>query len=223
MKGWIDWVKRLLPMHLWLLIAIWFIQNGMVYYVARIINHGRTYHNMTLPLDTQIPVIPAFIVIYILAYISWYIGYIIILRQGNEMAGVLFGVMIAKVICFIIFVAYPTEMEWPVIEGNGVFEWMTKFIYFTDQPNNLFPSIHCMENWMIWRGMVGCKSIPLSVKIGFFVFAILVFLSTLFVKQHVVMDIPSAILVTEIGLWISRRLRLGERYAARHRVREAAA
>ena len=76
-----------------------------------------------------------------------------------------------------------------VIEGNGVFEWMTKAIYFSDQPNNLFPSIHCMENWVVWRGMVGCKSIPLSVKIGIFVFAILVFLSTLFVKQHVVMDI----------------------------------
>ena len=223
MKGWIDWVKRLLPPRMWLLIAVWFIQNGTVYYLARLINQGRTFHNMSLPLDAQIPLVPAFIVIYILAYISWFIGYILILRQGSEHADVIFGIMIAKAICFIIFITYPTEMEWPEIESNGVFEWMTKFIYFTDQPNNLFPSIHCMENWMIWRGMVGCKAIPLWVKTGTFVFAILVFLSTLFVKQHLIVDIPSAIIVTEIGLWISRRLRLGQRYAARMRVREAAA
>ena len=55
-------------------------------------------------------------------------------------------------------------------------------------------------------------------KIAAFILSLAIYASTVLVRQHLVLDIPAGILVGEIGLWISRRLRLGERYAARWRI-----
>jgi uncharacterized membrane protein SpoIIM required for sporulation len=40
------------------------------------------------------------------------------------------------------------------------------------------------------------------------VFSMLVFCSTLLVKPHVLVDLPAAILVAELGLWLGRATRL---------------
>ena len=45
-----------------------------------------------------------------------------------------------------------------------------------------------------------------------FVAAILVFASTLMVKQHVVLDVVAAIVVVELGLFLSRRFNLSKIY-----------
>ena len=65
------------------------------------------------------------------------------------------GEMIAKSICLVFFFVMPTEMvDWPSgqFEINNVFDWATQLIYDMDEPNNLFPSIHCLESWVVTRG-----------------------------------------------------------------------
>ena len=212
----IGWLKREVPQYLWLVLAIWFGQNAAVYYLARIIEnlYGIGFHDLSLPLDHQMPLIPAFILIYCLSFVSWYIGYWLIARKDIRKTEIIFGAIFAKVLCFIIYVCYPTSMERPEVTGGGLMNFLLRFIYFMDQPNNLFPSIHCLENWLVWRGMIGCDHLSKPVKWGFFVFMLLVFASTLLVHQHVLLDIPSAIVVGEIGIWLSRKLRMSERYAA---------
>ena len=109
-------------------------------------------------------------------------------------------------------------MERPAVTGNDIFSRLVRFIYWTDVPNNLFPSIHCMESHLCWRGLARCRRVPKWVKIAAFILSLAIYASTVLVRQHLVLDIPAGILVGEIGLWISRRLRLGERYAARWRI-----
>lgn len=203
----------------------WFTLNLAVYAGARAINHlrGAAYHDLSLPIDRLIPQVTPFIVIYVLAYVSWFIGFLLICRQGPARCGAVFGEMCAKLLCLVIFVALPTAMEKPAVTDRGFFGWLARFIFSFDEPDTLFPSIHCLENWVVWRGMWGCKGISKPVKTAFFVFALLVFASTLLVKQHVIVDIPAAIVVGEIGLAAARRLRLGERYAAWLKGREVMA
>lgn len=45
------------------------------------------------------------------------------------------------------------------------------------------------------------------------IFAILVFASTLLVKQHLVLDVVTGIAVVEIGLFLARRTGAGRIYA----------
>ena len=210
------WLQRLIPRYAWLPIAVWFVLNCSVYFGARLINRNAVYHDFTLPIDREIPMAPAFILIYVFAYVTWFAGFILICREGKEHCGPVFGEIIAKLICFVVFITVPTCMEKPPVTESGFFGWLCRFIFSFDEPNTLMPSIHCLENWVVWRGMAECPGIPKSVKAFFLVYALLVFASTLLLKQHVIVDIPSAILVGEIGLFAARKLHLGRRYAARY-------
>ena len=211
------WLKRLFPRYSWGPLLACLTLNLFAYYVPRLINvaRGVTYHNLALPLDGKIPFVPAFIVVYVAAYVSWYLGYALICRERPENCGVVFGEMISKMVCMACFVALPTLMAGrPEVTGQGFIPWLTRLIFASDTPaDNLFPSIHCMESWLAWRGMFGCRSLRRPVKAVFLGMALLVFASTLLVKQHVLVDIPAGILVGELGQFLSRRLRLGQRYA----------
>ncbi len=55
--------------------------------------------------------------------------------------------------------------------------------------------------------MVGCLEIPRRVKAVYFVFLLLVCLSILFVRQHVLWDIPAAVAAAEISLLAAGLLR----------------
>lgn len=212
LTGWVEkWVPRyaVLP-----LIAI-FLFNVVVYEGSKLIMAGAPHYDLSLPLDHRLPYVPSFYLIYFLAFVSWAAGFVLIFRESPEHCGkVMMGELIAKLLCLVFYLVLPTRIVRPEPEGSGVFALITRLTYFFDTPDTLFPSVHCLESWLCWRGMFGCKSLGRGVKGGFLVIALLVFLSTLLVKQHVLVDIPSAMLVGEIGLLLSSRLRLGERYAA---------
>lgn len=211
------WLRRNVPRYAVGPIIAWFTLNALVYWGARLINRHAVYHDLSLPIDRQLPFVGFFIIFYVLAYVSWFVGYILISREKPERCGVLFAEMLAKLLCLVIFIALPTALDRPPVAEQGIFGQLTRIIYYFDEPNTLFPSIHCLENWIIWRGMWGCASISKPVKGFFLVFALLVFASTLLIKQHVIVDIPAAIAVGEIGLWAERKLGLGKRYALRLR------
>ena len=218
-----EWLQRWVPKYAWIPMAAWFTLNCLAFWGARWITPEDAYRNLALPIDHRLPMVPAFIVIYVLAFVSWFVGYALICREGPEGVGILLAEMLAKVICFAIFIILPTKMDKPPVEGHDIFSWMCRVVFSFDEPNVLFPSIHCLENWMIWRGMFSCRHISRAVKGGFFVYALLVFASTLLIKQHVIVDIPAAIVVGEIALWAGKKLRLGQRYAAWLHAREVTA
>lgn len=223
MKKWIDWLEKWVPRYAMLPIVACFLLNCVVYVGAKALTASAYHYDLSLPLDHQLPYVPAFVVIYVLAYVTWAIGFVLVAREKPEDSEPLFGEMIAKLFCFVIFVILPTTLQRPADTGGGFFGWGVSVIYFFDPPTALFPSIHCLENWVAWRGLFGRKTVSGLVKASFLVAALLVFLSTLLVKQHVLVDIPAAIAVSEIGLFISKKLHLGQRYADFCRSREVRA
>lgn len=106
----------------------------------------------------------------------------------------------------------PSTLVRPEITGNGIFDWLTNLIYQIDSPDNLLPSIHCLENWICFRGAMRCKKVGKGYKITMFISALLVFASTVMVKQHVFVDIVAAIAVVETGLFFAKRFNLGRIY-----------
>ena len=106
----------------------------------------------------------------------------------------------------IVFIIMPTTLTRPEITGTGFWNWLTSLIYSTDAADNLFPSIHCLESWILFRGVMRCEKQGTTMKIFMFVSAILVFASTVLIKQHVVIDIIGGVLVVEIGLFLAKKL-----------------
>lgn len=200
----------LLPRYAWVPIALALVFNCFVYFILRLFVRGAVHYDLSIPLDRAIPFVPAFIVVYVLAFLQWAVGYIIICRDSKELCyRVMAGEMISKFICALFFVFLPTAMTRPEVTGSGVFEKLTRLIYFLDTPDNLFPSLHCMESWLCFRCALEAKKPSPVYKYGSLVFTLLVFASTLLVKQHLVLDIPAAVAVAELGQLISRRAGAG--------------
>ncbi len=192
----------------WRWVLIWFIYNGVVFYATRFITRGRQHVNMETSIDHSIPFYPTWILVYVfLAYLTWYTGFVLLAAEKRDTVIRYFTAeLIAKTICMIFFLFLPTSMDRPEIVDGSVFDWMTGMIFRADQPNNLFPSIHCMESWFLARSAHKIGRLGKGLKYyipAMYITAILVFLSTLFVKQHVILDVPAGILTAEAGLFIS--------------------
>ena len=183
--------------------------NMVAYMGTRIFTTGRYHYNIESPLDRMLPLVPFFVVFYVLAFAQWITGYLLIGREKKEYCYRFFlGEIIAKAICLVIFLVFPTTLNRPEITGNGIFERLLAFIYSVDAADNLFPSIHCLESWMCWRG---CKKLTQTRLPGWFsganlVLTLLVFASTVLCKQHVLIDIAGGVAVVEIGLFLAPKI-----------------
>ena len=202
-------IKKIIPKYAALPLAISLLMNMITYFGTRLFTQNMYHHNISSFIDEQIPFITLMIWVYILAYVVWIVGFIVIGRESREVCyEVLMGEQIAKFICLIIFITFPTTIVRPEFEINGISDWLTNLIYTMDSPDNLLPSIHCLESWICFRGALRCKKVGKSYRWIMFISAILVFASTVMVKQHVVIDIAAAIAVVEAGLFISKRFNI---------------
>lgn len=198
--------ERIVPRYSIVVLLLMLGVNALTYYATRPFTAGLYHYNWYLPVDAYIPFVPAWIIIYIAAYLQWVIGYIIIARESKEVCySVLTGEMLAKLMCMVIFLVFPTTMQRATVTGNDFCSQLVQLIYATDRPDNLFPSIHCLESWLCFRGALRVKKVgrlyaPLS-----FVFALLVFASVVLVKQHVAIDILGGVAVAELGLLFSKK------------------
>lgn len=201
-------LKKLLPLYAVIPVCLLLIINVIAFIFTKFITDSGFHYDISLPVDFQIPFIPAFVIIYIISYVQWVWGFRLIAVQSKDYCYRIFSYeIISKLICAVLFLSMPTIMARPEITGNGIFEWLTKFIYSADTPTNLFPSLHCLESYIIFRASFGIKKHKTALVVFNGIFALLVFASVLFVKQHLILDIPAAIIVSELGFFIGKKVK----------------
>lgn len=178
----------------------------LTYFASRFLTSGWHHYSMETSLDRAIPYIKEFIIIYMpVAFLQWIIGYYMIARDTRENCLTLAGAeIIGKFICLVCFLLLPTTMVRAEITGTDFWNRWVGYLYAIDPADNLFPSIHCLESWVIFRSTFYLQSLPRWAKPLQLTISLLVFASTLFVKQHVIADVVAGVLVVEIGLWIMK-------------------
>ena len=163
-------------------------------------------YDFTMELDRMLPLVPFFVLFYVLAYGQWVGSYVLHCRDSVQLCyRITMANILSKAVCLMCYVFLPTTIQRPEITGSGLFEWGTRLVYTIDNPVNLLPSIHCLESWIAFRG-----AMMLQKKNGWYIagqgiMTLLVFASTVFIKQHFVIDIPISILVCEFALFLSGR------------------
>lgn len=200
-------IDELLPKFVRLPLLLMVVFNFAVYILpSRLFVRNVERYDLSLALDLLLPCIPFFALFYVLAYVQWAGSYILHCRDSVQLCYRIAAANIfAKVICLACFTFFPTYLVRPEVPGSGLFAWGTRLIHTIDNPVNLFPSIHCLESWLCFR-----SAMMLHRKNGWYIAAqgiltLLVFASTVLIKQHFVIDIPAGILVCEIGLFLSGR------------------
>ncbi|MBQ7715158.1 MAG: phosphatase PAP2 family protein [Clostridia bacterium] len=204
-------VNKILPKYSIIPIAIFLAFHLSLFYLTRLFTNSRPHYDLSIALDYSIPFIAAFIVIYILAFAQWGFGLYYIANSGKDVCfKTIAAALIGEIICLAFFLILPTEfpadMPRPDVSGSGVFTWITRLIYSLDEPNNLFPSLHCFASWMCFRAIFYVEKEKRNrvYTVVSCIFSILVFASTVFVKQHLFVDIIGGVALVEIAILIEK-------------------
>lgn len=180
--------------------------NLAVYVGTRMIAHNWHHYNIESPLDDLIPFWPPSVMVYLGCYLFWVINYILIARQEKEEVCQFFTAdFLSRVICMVCYLAIPTTNTRPQVSEDGFWNLVMSFLYSVDAADNLFPSIHCLVSWLCYAGIRARKNIPEWYRGFSAVFAILVCISTLTTKQHVLLDVAGGVALAEICLYVGKK------------------
>lgn len=192
---------------------LWILAIPVLNIFYGILNHAHTpVKSLMTDLDSAIPFVPIFII----PYLVWYPFIIIMLflfcaRDRNVYYRTLLTQCIGLIACYIIFFLFQTTVERPPLVGTGVLDRMVNLVYSTDNPYNCFPSIHVLTSYLMIKGAAASAGFTNKDRVAVHIFAWSIIVSTLFVKQHVLLDVAGAIALVEI-LWFGvGKLSLGFR------------
>ncbi len=208
--GFSKWYKKYIghyiPEYAFFSLIACFVVNCLVYWFTQFIISDMHLHDFTTSFDRAIPFMPEWVLIYILSYPFWVISYIIIARYNTKEFWFKFVTadMIARVVCGFIFLLIPTTNIRPIITDSGVWDKLMEMIYFLDQPTDLFPSIHCLASLMCYLGMRKNENVAKWYRVATLVFAILVFASTQFTKQHYIVDVIGGVVVAVLSFAVAK-------------------
>ncbi len=203
-----DFFDKLFPPRSRFAIIVTVATNFLVYYGALLINKGRVHYQTAVSFDDYIPFLTYTVIIYFGAFLQWAVNYFFLSENSEELCYTFCGgLIIAKLICMVIFLIYPTQIAVvPEITGGGFAAFLAKILQKVDAPStNLFPSIHCLESWFCLRIAFASEKADKRYKIASVIITFLVFVSVVTTKQHYIIDIPAGVLVAEIGLLISKK------------------
>lgn len=157
----------------------------------------RPLHTMEIWLDRVIPFNEYFIVPYIIWGPATFLSFaFFFFKNRDAYYKMIICSVIGHVICYIFYMTYQTYVPRPFITDDSIFLKLVTYIYSNDQPVNAFPSIHVLTTYMMMRAYHMEK---LSKKVAWIpqFIGISIILSTVFVKQHVVIDIAGGIVLGE--------------------------
>lgn len=163
--------------------------------------------DVTLGLDALIPLRPEWVVIYVVTFLFWMMGLLFAARQDEELCfRFASGVIIAEIICCVIFIAFPSCITRPELAVSDFFTGVLSLVYFFDTPTNCFPSMHCLFAYLVFRQSLSSPDAKTWFKVFCGVCAALICLSTLFVKQHVIADVIGGIFFGELAFVLGQKL-----------------
>ena len=206
MKKIIKKILHVIPKYSLIPLIFSFTFNMIVYTGSRTIAGEWHHYNIETFLDQYIPLWPPSIIIYLGCYLFWAANYIIIACQEKKKVYQFFAAdFLSRIVCLAFFLLFPTTNIRPDLESVGFWNQCMILLYSIDAADNLFPSIHCLVSWFCYIGIRGKKEIPFWYRSFSCVMALLVCLSTLLTKQHVVIDVAGGIILAEVCLWLGRK------------------
>lgn len=163
----------------------------LIYIVVNRIPRSAT--NVLTLADTYIPVIPMFVVPYILFYPFVFTGLIYLFKHNRPAyVQIAWSYSIGLLLCYVTYLLYQTTFPRPELMGQDIFSYILRQIYQADKPVNCLPSIHVLGTMLI---MLGLAAGPKQKKLLVNSVGTLIILSTMFTKQHGVLDVLAALIL----------------------------
>jgi membrane-associated phospholipid phosphatase len=169
---------------------------------------GRTLHVPELHLDRTVPLRPAWALVYGPLYLYLIALPVFVVRQDWQIRRTVWAYLMVWISAYVCFLVYPTIAPRPAkVIGDGFAMWGLRFLYSADPPYNCFPSIHVAHSFV---SAMSCHRVHRRVGIAAGICASLVAVSTLYTKQHYVLDVVAGIALACGASAVFLRKRPGE-------------
>jgi len=168
---------------------------GLIYKILN--NNPREAVILSTDIDDKIPFLPIFVIPYIIWY-AFILGYLVYFwyKDTRVYLKTLTLIVIGELVCFVIYFFFQTTVPRPNLVANGVLIELVGMIYSHDQPYNAFPSIHVLTTFAIILGNINIRNKHIIHSIFVPVMGSLIIISTLFVKQHYILDMFASMFLT---------------------------
>lgn len=190
-------IKNLLP------IALYFIAYMMSF---EYLEHHvpERLHIISCSIDQYIPFIEYFVVPYFLwfAFIAGTAVYLYFI-DFEGFCRFCYTLMIGMTIFIVVSFAYPNGLDIRPTEfaRDNIFTDAVKYLYSIDTSTNVLPSIHVYNSICALFAVQECDRLKKNtpVQYGAFILAVLICLSTMFLKQHSVFDVALGLVLSFSG------------------------
>ena len=174
-----------------------------IYFVAYLILFGyleqrpvRAYHVVHTVFDDMIPFCEIFIIPYLLwfPYVVMTVVYFLFRNKNKkEYFQLIFNLMMGMTVFLVVSYIYPNVqyLRPAVFPRSNIFTRLVAEIYRTDTPTNILPSIHVFNSLAVYFAIHHCQALKDRkwLQRGSLILSVLIILSTMFIKQHSVIDV----------------------------------
>lgn len=183
-------------------ITITLLLQALIYFTLNIIlkNH------IILKTSFNIPLIKWMIFIYNSWYpLVFYISYLIYKDNTNLYKKLIFTMILGFLMSHITFIIYPSSIIRNDILVNNFKDFVIYVTYKFDNPVNCLPSIHALVCYILIYYTLK-SNLSLKRKIILNIYLFLIILSTLFVHQHIPIDLLLALIYSLISIITIKKL-----------------
>ena len=180
------------------------IFQTLLFIIVKLFQHN--VHNINIYIDDKIPFLSFFVSFYVIWYLLLILIPILLYKKDYaKLREYAYVYCICGILSTFIFLLFPTTITRAIFIDDTIPNKVVKCIYrFDNPPLNCFPSLHALES-MLWIFYVGLNNkFKNTTRIIITCICVGIILSTLFIKQHSVIDILGAFLVLVLGYNIAK-------------------
>jgi membrane-associated phospholipid phosphatase len=169
------------------LLATIVVSCAPLYFVIAILTRERPAHAPELALDRAMSVQSEWMIVYGSLYVFAVVLPLLAVREAALFRRALQAYLLVMLVAYAGFLLYPTVAPRPAdVSGVGFAAWTLRLAYSLDPPYNCFPSLHVAYSFV---SALTCFRVHRTIGIGAIVWAALIGVSTVYTKQHYVVDV----------------------------------
>ncbi len=190
-------------------IFAWLAISSLLYFFAQALA-THTY-SFLVPLDHVIPFIPEFIWVYH-TLLPVIVGTTIFTMHRREVFfNTIISLTFSMAVLAIFHLSFPSFYPRQGLEPQVTFSlsvWLVEMTRQLDAASNTFPSTHVTFSWVLYFCIkrADCATRWKGVGFLYLLWAVLVSLATLFLKQHYIFDVFAGVILAYISIVISRKI-----------------
>lgn len=179
------------------LLASALVSLAPLYFVIGELTRNQPAYVPEISLDRSFSLQPAWMFAYGSLYVFALLMPLLVIREQGLFRRAMQAYLAVMIFSYVGFLLFPTVAPRPAeVPGNDFFAWSLRLAYSIDPPHGCFPSLHVAYSFV---AALACYRVHSGVGVVAGLWAMLIGVSTLFTKQHYIVDVIAGALAAYVA------------------------